>query len=224
MNVLIHACPQRMWYVDDFLVPSLQEQGLSSDDIEVWNDTERKGNLIACMESFAAREGSGGTWHLQDDVLVCSDFVKRCTELDHGAVYGFACAQFGDDLQQTGTVYAPDAWHSFQCVRIPDSWARDCAEWFFSGEWRKSPLPELFALHDMGQGDDSFFREFLQARHGTETVINAKPNLVEHVDWIIGGSILSKWREYIASAYYWDDLDRTEDLLHRIRDYKNRMN
>lgn len=213
MRVLIHACPKRMWYVEEFLIPSLQGA-----EVEVWNDTEKKGNLIACMESFAARTGDGGTWHIQDDVIVCRDFVKRCEEFDSGVVYGFTCGQFGDDPQQTGFVYAPDAWHSFQCIRIPDAWARECAEWFFSGEWKNSPEPELFALRDINQGDDSFFREFIQARHGKELMYNAKPNLADHVDWIIGGSILSPWRGFLARAFYWDDEDLITDLKKQIKE------
>ena len=37
MQILIHACPARMWYVDGFLVPELRRQGAKH--IEVWNDT-----------------------------------------------------------------------------------------------------------------------------------------------------------------------------------------
>lgn len=61
MNILIHACPQRMWYVYEQLVPSLIAQGA---EVEIWNDKEGKGNLKACMESFAARKGDGATWHI----------------------------------------------------------------------------------------------------------------------------------------------------------------
>ena len=215
MKVLIHACPARMWYVDAFLVPTLKRQG--ADEVEVWNDTEGKGNLLSCMESFASRTGNGGTWHIQDDVLLARDFVSRCRALDRGVVYGFTCGQFGDDPQQTGEVYAPDAWHSFQCIRIPDSWARECAEWFFSGSWRDDPGPELFALFGMNQGDDTFFREFVQTRHGRETMINAKPNLVEHVDWLVGGSILSPWRGFLARAHYWEDETLVDELRAQLR-------
>ena len=215
MQVLIHACPRRMWYVEDFLVPVLRSQG--ADDIQVWNDAERKGNLLSCMESFASRAGDGGTWHIQDDVLLARDFVRRCRVLDRGVVYGFTCGQFGDDPQQTGEVYAPDAWHSFQCIRIPDAWARECSDWFFSGAWQESSNPELYALHAMGQGDDTFFREFVQARHGRETMLNAKPNLVEHVDWLVGGSILSPYRGFLARAHYWDDEDLVAALRTRLR-------
>ncbi len=52
MKVLIHTCPQRMWYVEAFLAPELERQG--ADEVEIWNDAERKGNLRACMEAFAA--------------------------------------------------------------------------------------------------------------------------------------------------------------------------
>ena len=135
MKILIHACPQRMWYVEEFLVPELRSQG--AEDIEIWCDRERRSNLRACMDSFAARKGDGGTWHLQDDVLPCSDFVRRCEELDEGVAYGFACRNFGDRLDAWGLVYAPDAWHSFQCLRIPDAYARECAAWVRSEKWRR---------------------------------------------------------------------------------------
>ena len=49
---MIHACPQRMWYVTEFLVPSMLEQGIPEADITIWNDTEKRGNLAACMAAF----------------------------------------------------------------------------------------------------------------------------------------------------------------------------
>lgn len=215
MKILIHACPKRMWYVEKILVPMLREQG--ADLIEIWNDRDGLGNLLSCMDSFSSRTGDGGTWHLQDDVLPCRDFVKRCSELDESVVYGFTCGAFGDNLQQTGRVYAPDVWHSFQCVRIPDAYARECAEWYFSGAWKADADPDLFALKDLNQGDDSFFRTFLQVRHGRERFTNAAPNLVDHVDWLIGGSILSPWRGFLARSALWDDHGELEALKHEIR-------
>ena len=127
MKVMIHACPIRMWYVEGFLVPELERQG--ADEITVWCDTEKQGNLRACMAAFSACTGDGGTWHIQDDVLLCRDFVKRCRAHDEGVVYGFCNETFRDDPQQAGRLSVADAWHSFQCVRIPDSYARDCAAW-----------------------------------------------------------------------------------------------
>lgn len=215
MKILIHAVPERMWYVNEFLIPALHAQGAES--IEIWNDETHEGNLAACMASFAAREGDGGTWHLQDDVLPCRDFVKRCRDLDDGVVFGFCCRNFNDRLDAFGRVYAPDAWNSFQCVRIPDAYARECADWVRSMRWEKeSPAPELPILWQVGKGDDTFFHEFLQCCHPTEIVENVKPNLVEHVDWIIGGSTL-QWRDYIAKAEFWDDEDLIAALRARIK-------
>lgn len=214
MKVLIHASPKRMWYVDQYLVPSLLDQGLDDGDIEVWNDTTRKGNLIACMESFAARTGDGGTWHIQDDALLCRDFVERCRQLDTGLVYGFCNVQFTDDPRQSGLVYMPDAWHSFQCVRIPDTWARECAEWFFADARCR---PELRWMAETGKMDDAFFTAFCEERHPTETVHNAKPCLVEHVDYLLGGSLCNEWRGYWVRAHWFADPDLVEDLRERLK-------
>ena len=72
---LIHACPRRMWYVEEYLIPSMLKQGIAKGDIRVYNDKEGEGNLRACMKAFALCEGiPGGTWHLQDDVCICRNF------------------------------------------------------------------------------------------------------------------------------------------------------
>ena len=219
MKVLIHACPQRMWYVEGFLMPMLRDQG--AEKVDVFVDKVGLGNLEACMQAFSHCEGHGGTWHIQDDVLPCRDFVQRCREYESdGVVYGFCNEQFRDDPEKTGRVQAPDAWHSFQCVRIPDDYARECAGWFYTNGWHKSTLTELAILNGMRKGDDTFFREFMLMCHGRESVTNAKPNLVEHVDWIVGGSILSPWRGFLTRAYYWDDESLVDDLKQQIKRLK----
>ncbi|MBQ4360784.1 MAG: hypothetical protein II767_11065 [Proteobacteria bacterium] len=220
MKILIHACPQRMWYVNGFLIPMLQEQG--AENIEVYNDTEKKGNLRACMDSFAARQGDGGTWHIQDDVLPSRDFVKKCIEHDEGLVYGFACRNFGDRLDAYGIVYAVDAWNSFQCVRIPDAYARECAAWVRGEKWiTQSPSPELPIMYKLGNGDDTFFHEFMACMHPYDVAENLKPNIVEHVDWLLGGSSIQKWRDYIARAEFFEDTDLVDELRERIKRYHN---
>lgn len=209
VKVMIHACPQRMWYVEGFLAPELRRQGA---EVEVWNDVNGLGNLDSCMESFARIRGDEATWHIQDDVLPCRDFVERCRKYD-GIVFGFCCEQFEDDPRQTGRVHLPDSWHSFQCVRIPNANARECAEWVRSGKWQQeSPDPNLPILRKLNKGDDSFFRGYLNCRHPAEMITNAKPNLVEHVDWLVGGSILSEYRDFLPRAHYWDDEERIREL------------
>ena len=216
MRILIHAVPERLWYVNEFLVPELEAQG--ADLIQIYNDSEHLGNLEACLRAFEARDGDGGTWHLQDDVLPCRDFVSRCRELDEGVAYGFACRNFGDRLDAWGRVYAPDAWHSFQCIRIPDPFARECAAWVRSGAWeRESACPELPILRKLGKGDDTFFHEFMTCRYFADAVHNVRPNLVEHIDWLIGGSAIHHWRDYLARAEFWDEPELVDELKARIR-------
>ena len=212
MKVLIHACPRRRWYVERFLYPSLRDQGIPAEDISIWCDVLGNGNLISCMESFAARTGDGGTWHLQDDVLICRDFRKRCEAMDEGVVYGFCCERFEDDPGKTGLVPRADGWHSFQCVRIPDVWARECAEWFYTDARHRFIFSTWAAS---GKCDDMFFRAFIEDRHPDATIMNAAPNLVEHVDWLIGGSVISD-RAYTARSDLWEDDDLLEELRQKL--------
>lgn len=222
MQILIHAVPSRMWYVENYLIPVLEDQGAES--IRIWNDLEHRGNLRACMDAFAAMEGDGGTWHLQDDVLPCRDFVQICRMHDLGVVYGFCCQWFFDDPGQAGFVYPEDAWHSFQCVRIPDEYARACAEWFDSDRWRELQDPELELLYEDDRGDDSFFRRWLQETHPAEAVRNMTPNLVEHIDLLIGGSVIprNQWRDYVARAHSFPDGDLVEQLRRELKNQKTR--
>ena len=216
MEIVIHAVPERLWYVEEFLTPALEAQG--ADSIRIWTDSDHRGNLAACMECFAAMDGEGGTWHIQDDVLPCSDFVTRARTFDAGVAYGFCCEHFLDDPGQAGFVYPEDAWHSFQCVRIPHSYARDCAAWFAAGSWRELYDPELEALYETNRGDDSFFRTWMRETHPAEAVLNMRPCLVEHVDLWIGGSVLHQWRDYQARAHWFDEPELVDELRRRLRD------
>ena len=50
-RIMIHTCNKREWYVYDFLIPSLIKQGISKDEIKVWHDYKRIGNLQSFIES-----------------------------------------------------------------------------------------------------------------------------------------------------------------------------
>ncbi len=216
MKGMIHACPERLWYAERFLLPELREQGIG--DIRVWYDGTGRGNLRSCMEAFASLAGEGDTWHLQDDVLLCRDFARRAEELEEipGILCGFVSELGGPDCNLRGRVYIPDMWYSFPCIRIPDALARGCAEWYLSGAWRREADPAAFALEAAGRGDDWFFREYMELRHGDGTVLNLVPCLAEHVDWLLGGSIVSRWRGHPTRAVYWEDEARVEELKRQL--------
>lgn len=208
MRIMIHACPARMRYVNEFLIPSLKEQG--ADDIYVWNDRNGLGNLDATMASFAlCGHYDGGTWHLQDDVIISRDFVKRAREHDNGLVCGFVSQPFGPFVDTIGRAPVAFCWYSFPCIRIPNDYARDFAEW-----WRMEGQHEArYSSHIYYKnGDDSIFRDWLiEHKHGTY-VTNLKPCLVDHIDYLLGGSVTNKHRAIPARAYWFDDADLVDSL------------
>lgn len=216
---MIHACPQRMWYVTEFLVPSMLEQGIPEADITIWNDTEKRGNLAACMAAFESLPDDGGTWHLQDDVVISADFAKKTKEHDAGVVYGFCNRWFKDDPAITGTVYAEDAWHSFQCVRIPNRYAKEAAAWI------RNEAPEMRAeaaiLIKLNKGDDTLFREYFLEKHGRETAVNLAPNIVNHIDYMIGGPVTNQWRGFIAGSDIWEDSTILYELRQKLKERGN---
>lgn len=210
MRVMIHACPQRMWYVEEHLVPSLAAQGIQGEDLLIWNDTEGHGNQLSWFEScrFLAAV-PGGTWHLQDDVLISSDFRQRCEASDEGIVAGFGCESFGPNIRMTGIRPAVWLFHSFQCLRLPNRLAGEHAKWYFEDARHRRELREWVLS---GKKDDSFFHLWLEEEHPAMEVLNACPCLVEHVDWLIGGSVLNPARGRPSRAYAWEEEDRVREL------------
>ena len=211
MQILIHAVPSRMWYVEEFLVPSLRAQGLEP---EIFCDTKRIGNLKACLASFSGLTGSGDTWHLQDDVLIARDFAERAARIPAGAVVNaFAFERSGDHLDCIGSVYPPDLWNGFPCVRIPNEFAREFAEWIKTAHhdsWQDIMIKQ-------NRADDFLFNRYLEEQHPIHPCYNVAPNLVEHVDWLIGGSMVNEWRGYICRSDLWNDEELVQELKQKIK-------
>ena len=125
---MIHAMPKRMWYVTEYLIPSMLEQGIKDSDIRVHNDINKEGNLRACMHAFQEVDiDAEGTWHLQDDVIISHDFKEQTELYDTGIVCGFSSMY--DDHLSPGLTSVEYMWFSFPCIRIPNKIAIECAEW-----------------------------------------------------------------------------------------------
>ncbi len=216
MAYMIHACEDRMWYVEGFLIPSMIEQGIPSKDIFVWCDTDGNGNLISCMKPFEfCGKIAGGTWHLQDDVLICRDFAKRTNEhTKKHIICGFCHSGYENGIPITGWVYPALMWNStFPCVYIPNEIAAECADWFFNDACKR---PEYQSWVKSGKMDDNFFHAFCLEKHPNEKVLNLAPHLVEHVDYIIGGSVINKWRGSTCRGYYFDDDELVNELTRKV--------
>lgn len=210
---LIHVVPRRMWYVENHLIPSMLEQGINKDDIRVYNDEKQEGNLRACMNAFASCDGEGGTWHLQDDVCICKNFKIITEAIDFGLVCGFSSEMY-DGPGKIGVVERKEMWFSFPCIRIPNEYARDCADWvtkYIIGN------PVYRDFWEKGKNDDWAFRQYLKEFYTYVHAINIAPNLVDHVDYLVGGGTGDKPREKPVRAQYWNDYDIIANLEQKIK-------
>lgn len=206
---IIHSCQQRMWYVDNYLVPSMLEQGIPNSDIDVRCDLLNLGCLESCMQIFKSLlEYDGTAWHMQDDVIICKDFKKLTEQYNEGIVCGFCWV--GDKMKNVGYVKPSDMWWSFPCIRIPNKYARECAKWYYNtAKYSRKYLKWVRAK----KFDDAVFKEFLELYYPYEQVLNLTPNLVDHVDYLIGGTTINHIRlEKQTRSAYFKDLDLIEKL------------
>ena len=164
MEIMIHACPSRMWYVNDYMIPSLIEQGIPRKEIVVWNDADGMGNLKSCMLSFAeCAKYEGDTWHLQDDVLICRDFTERIDIEEDVVVCGF-CHTLFEPFNRPMPGYAPAVfmYNSFPCIRIPNRIAGEFVEWL---ENDAPSRPEYREWLNSQKHDDTLWHYFFEEKH-----------------------------------------------------------
>ena len=209
---IIHACPQRMWYVTDYLVPSMRDQGI---DPLVVCDTGA-GNLETCMKIFMNMNHLGGTWHLQDDIIICKDFAERTRALVESkpdvVICGFVVRGDGN-AKYVGYVKPVEKWWSFPCIYIPNKLACECAEWFYHEGAKKHP-----ARTQARKYDDYFFKKFLKICYPDYPVLNLKPNLVDHIDYLIGDSVINRGRQSKdVRALWFDDQDLVNELEAKLK-------
>jgi hypothetical protein len=64
--------------------------------------------------------------------------------------------------------------------------------------------------------DDYLFKRFMQQEHPKTQVFNLNPNIVNNIDYLIGGSTITKREEKIESLY-WYEPKLIEDLKERLK-------
>lgn len=199
MDILIHASPQRMKYVTGFLVPKL-----NGNCITVWNDHEAKGNIRAYMKSMEHLIG-GDTWHLEDDVLPDRHFNEWAERLKDfkGIVCGFG-SKGGKNV--LGEAEAEDMWYSFPCIRIPNDYIQGFLDWIEYGNDMDVAL-----RMQIGKGIDFLFRKYVMSH--PIPIYHHNPCMVEHIDDLIGGSLINI-REEPIRAIRFEDTERLEELKH----------
>ena len=190
------------------------EQGIPPDNIEVWMDRNHAGNLLSCMKCFQeyGKHGSG-RWHMQDDVVISSDFKEKTEQYDEGVVTGFMRNEWQSLFPKEGRVPAVYMWNSFQCIRIPDKIVGECAEWFFTDAMYRDQYKEAVEINKM---DDTLWYDFFVEKHLEDWVMNLTPSIVDHIDFLLGGSVINKWRGHYARGDRWEDNEAFEKLKAKL--------
>lgn len=211
MKYIVHACNKRKWYVDEFLIPSMREQGIM--DVKTYLDKDGRGCLPSMLASFReCGKRRISAWHLQDDVVLSRDFAEKSQNIDRKIVnMGFWHRFDGDQDLHPGRTKVSDMTYSFPCVYVPHNIAQEFAEWYFDEAVKREQYKKWIEAKKYG---DSFFRDFMRERHTDEYVYNFKPSLVEHIDWLIGGSTINQYRDGICRAGYWED----ETIIEVLKD------
>ena len=207
---MIHTCPARLWYVEEYLFPSLLQQGIMPDDIVIYNDSEHDGNLMSTLKSFRSLPKNGLTWHLQDDVVVSKQFasVTQYFPPAYKVVCGF-CSLYDDET--IGAVFPKNMWYSFPCIRIENRLAHQFISWVK----HEDEINRHFVQISNNMFDDSLFKDFMKDRHPYANCFNMCPNLVEHIDDLIGGSTLHARKEKIKSKF-WNEPGLVDELKKRL--------
>lgn len=213
MRYLIHTCNQREWYVRDYLVPSMIEQGIDENDITVWLDSKCEGNLKAFINSCRELPEDGGTWHMQDDVVICKDFKERTEKYDNGMIAGFTC--YYDVMGEAGYVSTKDMWYSFPCIRIPNKLIHEFIKWVDKWVWND---PQYERHVKKSKGDDWIFKVYIENYCSDVTALNLAPNLVDHIDYLIGGTIINPdRRKKNVRSIYWEDESIVKELEQELK-------
>lgn len=210
MKIIIHTYPARLWYVENFLIPALQDQGLNN--IIIVNDKYKIGNLLAFVLSL---DKAGDAWHLQDDVIICKDFAKRIKKYKNLSC-GFCAEGFEVGEIVEGKTNIKNMWYSFPCLFIPGDLAQEFYNWFMEEE-KAADFKQMIST---GKMDDLIFKEYLINYHPKMEVNNISPNLVDHIDFLIGGSIANRSRSKIARAKSFPDPEEVKKLESRLTEFK----
>ena len=213
---LIHCCEKRKWYVDKYLIPSMLEQGIERDNILVYNDAAKQGNLKSFIISAdLVKDTSYGTWHLQDDIIISKSFKAITEEYDKGIVCGF-CNTYSKEMP-IGICLTRNMWYSFPCIRIPNYTLKDFICWITSAQIQN----RYKAYIEANKFDDTLFRFFMMDRYPNMIVHNIYPNIVDNVDYLLGGSIINYQRTDDPNSIYFAEPELVEELKRKL--YKTNL-
>jgi hypothetical protein len=104
-------------------------------------------------------------------------------------------------------------WHSFPCIRIPYKVLQEFVDWVNSDYVQKRYRAYIIE----GKYDDTLFREYMISKHPHVKVYNLYPNIVDTIDYLIGGSTINKLRSNDLRAAYFRDTELIEELKGKLQ-------
>lgn len=216
MKYMIHTYPKRLWYVNEYLVPSMIKQGIKEEDIYIFNDSNKRGNLQAFLDSLDYiinnLSEEKGLWHLQDDVIISREFKEISEMIDEEVVNNGFVNKIYANVEKCGRVNVKDYWYSFPCLYIPNKYLYKfmC---FINEVKDKNPYKRRY---EEGRYDDYFFYKYLIKVYPRDEMINLKPNIVDHIDYLLGGTS-GKRRNVPVRSEYFNDLDLVKELERKLK-------
>ena len=216
---MIHTCLKRLWYVEKYLVPSMIEQGIDNHNIVLYVDANNDGCLKSHVKSFteASNYNVLGMWHLQDDVVICEDFKSRTERLSTDfTVCGFASEYDSRKGWKDGDANGLTMWYSFPCIYIPTRIVKSYVDWFNTYVWRDHQYDRWVKANKY---DDTIFRIYMENYYPKEYVLNLAPNLVDHIDYLIGGTIINEAanRKHPVRSLYWENENIVDELERKLK-------
>ena len=186
-------------------------------DTYVLIDLTNKGNLKSCIDNFeyALRisDEKEYVWFLQDDVILSSRFAEITQELekyDYPVICGFASCYDCDEDDDKEYTYPKKMWYSFPCMRIQNWVLKEFLEWY------KNNQEKLKKYIEENKYDDTIFKQFLEEEHSNMRIKLIIPNLVDHIDYLLGGSITNPGREIRVRSKYWNENSLVEELERKL--------
>ena len=215
VKYMIHLCPERKWYVDEFLIPKIKERGIDPKDMLLYFDERKEGYLKSLMnemkECSDIKEDTF-IWHLQDDVYPRSDFYERSLSVinDYDIVCGY-CNPISKFKSKSGDVAKEEMWWSFPCIGMTNLVSRAFVNWW-DVNWNKKKEYEMY-IREKKFGDQ-IFRDFVNSGvlSPEPKCFNMRPVLAQSVDEIIGGSVINQSRhKFFGSSetlYFEEEIEK----------------
>ena len=98
------------------------------------------------------------------------DFSIITEKYNNGIVCGFCNEKFdGGNVNIVGITPVANSWFSFQCIRIPNVYAMQCAKWYYDDV---KPNNRYSEFTKDGRNDDAMWKKFMIEVHPGEVAHN----------------------------------------------------